>query len=68
MMPGLDGYQTMQRIREQERFQSTPIIALTAKAMPKDRQLCIDAGANDYMTKPIDPVNLISLLRVWLYR
>jgi CheY-like chemotaxis protein len=68
MMPGLDGYQTMQRVRNQERFISLPIIALTAKAMPEDRQLCLDAGANDYMTKPIDPTNLISLLRVWLYR
>jgi CheY-like chemotaxis protein len=68
MMPGLDGYQTMQLVRNQEQFISLPIIALTAKAMPEDRQLCLDAGANDYMTKPIDPTNLVSLLRVWLYR
>jgi signal transduction histidine kinase/DNA-binding response OmpR family regulator/HAMP domain-containing protein len=68
MMPGLDGYQTMERIRRQKRFESIPIIALTAKAMPEDRLQCINAGANDYMTKPVQPTNLASLLRVWLYR
>jgi CheY-like chemotaxis protein len=68
MMPGLDGYQTMERIRSQEQFESIPIIALTAKAMPEDRQQCINAGASDYMTKPVEPSNLVSLLRVWLYR
>ncbi len=68
MMPGLDGYQTMERVRSQEQIKSIPIIALTAKAMPEDRQQCLDAGANDYMSKPIDPISLISLLRVWLYR
>jgi signal transduction histidine kinase/DNA-binding response OmpR family regulator/CHASE3 domain sensor protein len=68
MMPGLDGYQTIQRIRELKNGKSVPIIALTAKAMPEDRQACLDAGANDYMSKPIDPTGLISLLRVWLYR
>jgi CheY-like chemotaxis protein len=68
MMPGLDGYQTMQRIRNQKQLESIPIIALTAKAMPEDRQQCINAGANDYMAKPVEPTSLISLLRVWLYR
>jgi signal transduction histidine kinase/DNA-binding response OmpR family regulator/HAMP domain-containing protein len=68
MMPEMDGYTAIQEIRRQERFYSTPIIAITAKAMKDDRQRCIDAGANDYLTKPIDIDKLISLLRVWLYR
>jgi CheY-like chemotaxis protein/signal transduction histidine kinase/ABC-type nitrate/sulfonate/bicarbonate transport system substrate-binding protein/HAMP domain-containing protein len=68
MMPIMDGYETMQKIRSQEQFRELPIIALTAKAMPEDRQKCIDAGANDYMQKPVDPERLISLMRVWLYR
>ena len=68
MMPVMDGYETMQRIRAQERFRQLPIIALTAKAMPQDRQECIEAGASDYMPKPIDEQRLISMMRVWLYR
>ena len=68
MMPVMDGFETMKRIREQSRFRRLPIIALTAKAMPKDRENCISAGANDYMTKPVDQDRLISMLRVWLYR
>jgi CheY-like chemotaxis protein/signal transduction histidine kinase/CHASE3 domain sensor protein len=68
MMPVMDGYETMTKIRRQERFRNLPIIALTAKAMPKDREQCLTAGANDYMTKPVDPERLVSLLRVWLYR
>ncbi len=68
MMPVMDGYETMAKIRAQERFRRLPIIALTAKAMPKDRELCISAGANDYMAKPVDQDRLISMLRVWLYR
>jgi CheY-like chemotaxis protein len=68
MMPIMDGFQTMTKIREQEKFRRLPIIALTAKAMPKDREDCISAGASDYMTKPIDQERLLSMLRVWLYR
>ena len=68
MMPEMDGYEAMHLIRKDLRFARLPIIALTAKAMKDDRQKCIDAGANDYLTKPFDPGKLISMLRVWLYR
>ena len=68
MMPVMDGYETMKRIREQDEFRKLPIIALTAKAMPQDRRKCIDAGADDYLSKPIDQQRLISMMRVWLYR
>lgn len=66
MMPEMDGYETMQKIRLQAKFKNLPIIALTAKAMKEDRQKCIDAGANDYITKPVDVERLLSLMRVWL--
>lgn len=66
MMPEMDGYEAMQKIREQARYNKLPIIALTAKAMKEDRQKCIDAGANDYISKPIDVERLLSLIRVWL--
>jgi len=56
----------MKGIRSQLKFKSLPVIALTAKAMKDDKQKCIDAGANDYITKPIDVVRLLSLMRVWL--
>jgi CheY-like chemotaxis protein len=67
MMPGMDGYEAMRRIRQQARFKKLPIIALTAKAMKGDRQKCLEAGANDYLSKPLDIDKLFSLLRVWLY-
>lgn len=66
MMPEMDGYEAMRRIRLQERYKKLPIIALTAKAMKDDKQKCIDAGANDYIAKPVDVERLLSLMRVWL--
>jgi signal transduction histidine kinase/DNA-binding response OmpR family regulator len=66
MMPEMDGYEAMKQIRLQSKFKNLPIIALTAKAMKEDRQKCIDAGANDYITKPVDVERLLSLIRVWL--
>ena len=68
MMPEMDGYQTMRAVRKLPRFKSLPIISLTAKAMKGDREKCIQAGASDYITKPVDTEKLLSLLRVWLYR
>jgi CheY-like chemotaxis protein len=66
MMPEMDGYEAMKRIRSQVKFRKLPVIALTAKAMNDDKQKCIDAGANDYITKPVDVERLLSLMRVWL--
>jgi len=66
MMPEMDGYEAMKRIRSQGKFKNLPVIALTAKAMKDDKQKCIDAGANDYIAKPIDVERLLSLMRVWL--
>ena len=68
MMPEMDGYETMRAIRRQKPFYKLPIIALTAKAMKGDRNKCIEAGASDYLAKPVDLDKLISLLRVWLYK
>lgn len=67
MMPNLDGYETAKRIRENKKFRKLPVIAVTAKAMTGDREKCINAGASDYITKPVDVDQLLSLLRVWLY-
>ena len=67
MMPVMDGYETIQKIREDKRFWKLPILALTAKAMSGDKEKCIAAGANDYLTKPVDIEKVLSMLRVWLY-
>jgi len=66
MMPELDGYKTMSAIRGKAEYLETPIIALTAKAMPEDRNKCIMAGANDYMTKPVNAQKLLSLMKMWI--
>jgi CheY-like chemotaxis protein len=67
MMPEMDGYEAMQKIRQKPQFRNLPIIAVTAKAMTGDREKCIKAGASDYISKPVDVDQLLSLLRVWLY-
>ncbi|UPT71887.1 MAG: response regulator [Flavobacterium sp. JAD_PAG50586_2] len=67
MMPNLDGYETAQLIRVNKKWKNLPVIAVTAKAMTGDREKCINAGASDYITKPVDVDQLLSLLRVWLY-
>ena len=68
MMPEMDGYETTQKIRRESQKTTLPIIAVTAKAMKGDRQKCIEAGASDYITKPVKIDQLLSLMRVWLYR
>ncbi|KRA96242.1 MULTISPECIES: HAMP domain-containing protein [Pseudomonas] len=68
MMPEMDGYETMRQIRTFKRFETLPMIALTAKAMMGDREKCIEAGASDYVSKPVDTDQLLSLMRKWLYR
>ncbi|HWA71003.1 MAG TPA: HAMP domain-containing protein [Polyangiaceae bacterium] len=68
MMPEMDGYETMREIRKDSRFRTLPMLALTAKAMKGDREKCLEAGASDYIAKPVNTDQLLSLLRVWLYR
>jgi CheY-like chemotaxis protein len=68
MMPEMDGYETMREIRKNARLRTLPIVALTAKAMKGDREKCLEAGASDYIAKPVNTDQLLSLLRVWLYR
>jgi CheY-like chemotaxis protein len=68
MMPEMDGYETMRRIRGNSRFRTLPIIALTAKAMKGDREKCLEAGASDYVAKPVNTDQLLSLVRMWLHR
>ncbi len=68
MMPVMDGYDSMRAIRSRKAWQQLPIIALTARAMPQEQERCMEAGANDYLTKPVDIEQLLTLLRVWLFK
>ena len=68
MMPVMDGYEATVAIRKMNEFKDLPVIALTAKAMADDRAKCLEAGANDYMTKPLDMEKLTAMIKVWLSR
>ena len=67
MMPEMDGYETMRQIRGNSRHRLLPILALTAKAMKGDRDKCLEAGASDYIAKPVNTDELLALLRIWLF-
>jgi len=67
-MPNMDGYETTSMIRKDDSLKKIPVIAVTAKAMLGDREKCIAAGANDYITKPVDADQLLALMKVWLYK
>jgi len=67
MMPEMDGYETMRQIRNNPRHRVLPILALTAKAMKGDRERCLQAGASDYIAKPVNTEELLALLRIWLF-
>ncbi len=67
MMPEMDGMEATRQIRKMERFKDLPVIALTAKAMKEDREKCMEAGASDYIPKPVDTDKLLTLMRIWLY-
>jgi CheY-like chemotaxis protein len=68
MMPEMDGYETMQAVRKNPAFRRLPIVALTARAMKGDREKCLEAGASDYLAKPVNTEQLLSVLRAWLHR
>ena len=68
MMPEMDGYEAIEQIRENEILHNLPVIAVTAKAMKGDREKCLEAGMSDYVAKPVNIDQLLSLMRVWLYK